>query len=113
MITPIGLIRLQELVRSPPVKNMEVYIRQATKDTYRKILREVKKRNIGNVIVDTHTEHIDAFFRAVSRSIISISVNRLTQGVGKGLARGPHLTAVRGGLVGPRAAPGLTRRPTN
>jgi len=42
-----------------------VYIRQATKHTYRKILREIKKRNIGNIIVDTNTEHVDAFFRAV------------------------------------------------
>jgi len=65
----LGLIRLQDLVRSPPAKNMEVYIRQATKHSYRKILREIKKRNIGNIIVDTNTEHVDSFFRAVSHLI--------------------------------------------
>lgn len=48
---------------------MEVYIRQATKHSYRKILREIKKRNIGNIIVDTNTEHVDSFFRAVSHLI--------------------------------------------
>ena len=30
-----GLIRLQELVRSPPAKNVEIYIRQTGPDNYR------------------------------------------------------------------------------
>ena len=30
-----GLIRLQELVRAPPSKNIEIYIRQTGPDNYR------------------------------------------------------------------------------
>jgi len=60
-----GLLRLQDLVRAPPSSKMEVYIRQGTVNTYRQVLREIKQRDIGNIIVDTRTEHVEAFFRAV------------------------------------------------
>lgn len=61
-----GLLRLQDLVRSPPTSKMEVYIRQATVKNYRDVLREIKQRDITNFIVDTRTEHVQSFFRAVS-----------------------------------------------
>ena len=48
---------------------MEVYIRQGTVSTYRQVLREIKQRDIGNIIVDTKTEHVESFFRAVSRRL--------------------------------------------
>ncbi|XP_059353544.1 glutamate receptor ionotropic, kainate 2-like isoform X3 [Daphnia carinata] len=60
-----GLVRLQDLVRSPPTSKMEVYIRQGTVSTYRQVLREIKQRDINNIIVDTRTEHVHTFFRAV------------------------------------------------
>lgn len=61
-----GLLRLQDLVRAPPTSKMEVYIRQGTVNTYRQVLREIKQRDINNIIVDTRTEHVQTFFRAVS-----------------------------------------------
>ncbi|XP_046446551.1 glutamate receptor ionotropic, kainate 2-like isoform X5 [Daphnia pulex] len=60
-----GLLRLQDLVRSPPTSKMEVHIRQGTVNTYRQVLREIKQRDINNIIVDTRTEHVHIFFRAV------------------------------------------------
>ena len=59
-------MRLQDLVRSPPTRNMEVYIRQGTRATYRQVLRQIKQRDIYNIIVDSQFDHVDAFFRAVS-----------------------------------------------
>ena len=61
-----GLLRLQDLVRAPPTSKMEVHIRQGTVNTYRQVLREIKQRDINNIIVDTRTEHVHIFFRAVS-----------------------------------------------
>lgn len=61
-----GLLRLQDLVRSPATKNMEVFIRQGTQSTYRRVLGEIKRRDIYNIIVDTRPEYVDSFFRAVS-----------------------------------------------
>jgi len=58
-----GLIRLQELVRSPPAKNVEIYIRQTGPANYRKVLREIKSKEIYNIIVDTDRAHIQLFFR--------------------------------------------------
>ncbi|XP_023327652.1 glutamate receptor ionotropic, kainate 1 [Eurytemora carolleeae] len=60
-----GLIRLQDLVRSPPAKNLEVYIRQTKPSNYRTVLREIKKKEIFNIIVDTSLENIADFFRAI------------------------------------------------
>jgi ionotropic kainate glutamate receptor 2 len=65
-VFPLGLLRLQDLVRSPPTSKMEVHIRQGTVNTYRQVLREIKQRDINNIIVDTRTEHVHIFFRAVS-----------------------------------------------
>ena len=60
-----GLIRLQELVRSPPTKNIEIYIRQTNPANYRTVLREIKNKEIFNIIVDTNKEHIQLFFRTL------------------------------------------------
>ena len=60
-----GLIRLQELVRSPPTKNIEIYIRQTNPANYRTVLREIKNKEIFNIIVDTDKEHIQLFFRTL------------------------------------------------
>jgi len=60
-----GLIRLQELVRSPPSKNLEIYIRQTNPSNYRTVLREIKKKDIFNIIVDTNPSNINLFFRVI------------------------------------------------
>ena len=58
-----GLVRLQDLVRTPYTKNLELYIRQTTPDNYRMVLREIKKKGINNIIVDTLSTNINYFFR--------------------------------------------------
>lgn len=43
-----------------------MYIRQASPDSYRHVLREIRQKEIYNLIVDTSPLHTAAFFRAVS-----------------------------------------------
>lgn len=61
-----GLIKLQELVKNPPKQHMEFLIRQGSPETYRAILKEIKQKEIYNVIVDTKPEHMNHFLRGVS-----------------------------------------------
>lgn len=75
-----GLLRLQDLVRAPPTSKMEVYIRQGTVNTYRQVLREIKQRDINNIIVDTRTEHVHTFFRAVRLNYRKKSLSFWTSG---------------------------------
>ncbi|XP_043207599.1 glutamate receptor ionotropic, kainate 2-like, partial [Amphibalanus amphitrite] len=60
-----GLLQLQTLVGTPPGADMEVYIRQADPADYRHVLSDIKNKNIFNVIVDTRTESIPLFLRAL------------------------------------------------
>lgn len=46
----------------------EMYIRQVTPDTYRQVLRAIRQKEIYKIIVDTNSENIKLFFRAVSSS---------------------------------------------
>ncbi|XP_037804780.1 glutamate receptor ionotropic, kainate 2-like, partial [Penaeus monodon] len=52
-----GLMKLQEIIRSPPDKSIEIYIRQGHPENYRDILKEVKYKEIFSVIVDTLPEN--------------------------------------------------------
>ncbi|XP_059097759.1 glutamate receptor ionotropic, kainate 2-like [Tigriopus californicus] len=60
-----GLIRLQDLVRSPPSRNIELYIRQTVPRNYRAVLREIKKKGITNILVDTDPVNMKYFFRVI------------------------------------------------
>lgn len=61
-----GLFKQQELMKSTsPTEKMEVYIRQATADTYRQVLREIRQKEIYKLIIDTNPKHINKFFRTV------------------------------------------------
>ncbi|CAG2055838.1 unnamed protein product, partial [Timema podura] len=59
-----GLFKLQDLVKIPPAVRMEMYIRQASPTTYRQVLREIRQKEIYQLIVDTNPRHIPQFFRA-------------------------------------------------
>ncbi|XP_047500230.1 glutamate receptor ionotropic, kainate 1-like [Penaeus chinensis] len=61
----IGLIKLQELVKSPPKEHMEFLIRQGSTSNYRELLKEIKNKEIYNIIVDTKPEHMNHFLRGV------------------------------------------------
>ncbi|XP_022915867.1 glutamate receptor ionotropic, kainate 2 isoform X3 [Onthophagus taurus] len=60
-----GLFKLQELVKTPSISRIELYIRQAGPNTYRQILREVRQKEIYKLIVDTNPKNIQKFFRAI------------------------------------------------
>ncbi|XP_050735260.1 glutamate receptor ionotropic, kainate 2-like isoform X7 [Eriocheir sinensis] len=61
----LGLIKLQELVKSPPREHMEFMIRQGTPENYRDLLKEVKQKEIFNIIVDTKPENMNHFLRGI------------------------------------------------
>ncbi|XP_067008296.2 glutamate receptor ionotropic, kainate 2 [Anabrus simplex] len=60
-----GLIKLRELVRSPTNRDMEIHLRQADPDTYRAVLKEIKSKEIYNLVVDTRPEHMHLFLRGI------------------------------------------------
>ncbi|CAO1328702.1 unnamed protein product [Diamesa hyperborea] len=61
-----SLFKQQELMKSSsPTEKMEVYIRQATADTYRQVLREIRQKEIYKLIIDTNPKHINKFFRTI------------------------------------------------
>jgi ionotropic kainate glutamate receptor 2 len=73
-----GLIKLRELVRSE--HEVDVYLRQVTPDTYRRVLKEIKAREIYNLVVDTRPENMQHFLRGVGKNnISSIALQKLRQ----------------------------------
>ncbi|XP_047488650.1 glutamate receptor ionotropic, kainate 2-like [Penaeus chinensis] len=58
-------MKLQEIIRSPPDKSIEIYIRQGHPENYRDILKEVKYKEIFSVIVDTLPENMHLFLRCL------------------------------------------------
>jgi len=68
-----GLIKLRELVRSPGNRDVEVHLRQADPESYRSVLKEIKSKEIRNMIVDTRPEHMHHFLRGVSTTLHVLS----------------------------------------
>lgn len=60
-----GLVRLQDLLRSPAMRTLELYIRQTVPENYRTVLKEIKKKGIQNILVDTDPQNINQFFRII------------------------------------------------
>ncbi|KAK9752864.1 Receptor family ligand binding region [Popillia japonica] len=60
-----GLIKLRELVRSPHNRDLEIHIRQADPDTYRPILKEIKSKEIHNIIIDTKSKNMRHFLKGI------------------------------------------------
>lgn len=46
-------------------RGMEVYIRQTVPDTYRLVMKEIRQKEIYNLIIDTNPKDINKFFRSV------------------------------------------------
>lgn len=61
------MFKQQELMKSSPSTRTEMYIRQAVPETYRQVLREIRQKEIYNLIVDTNPKHMSRFFRTVSK----------------------------------------------
>lgn len=62
-----GLFKQHELMKSSSAT--ELYIRQATPETYRQVLKEIRQKEIFKIIVDTNPHYINRFLRAVSELI--------------------------------------------
>lgn len=65
MISLIGLIKLRELVRSPQNANLEIHLRQADPATYRTVLKEIKSKEIQNIVIDTKPSNMQRFLKGV------------------------------------------------
>lgn len=63
--TPSGLMKLQDLMRLPTRRPLEVLLRHATSDTYVEILREIKAREIYNLVVGTKAHNMNSFLKGV------------------------------------------------
>lgn len=65
----LGLFKQQEFMKSTPTSppsRAEMYVRQATSETYREVLKDIRQKEIYKLIVDTNPQHMSKFFRAVS-----------------------------------------------
>ncbi|XP_030751457.1 glutamate receptor ionotropic, kainate 2-like isoform X6 [Sitophilus oryzae] len=60
-----GLIKLRELVRSPHNKDLEIHLRQADPDTYRVVLKEIKSKEIHNIVIDTRPSNMQLFLKGI------------------------------------------------
>ncbi|KAG4076062.1 hypothetical protein HA402_010857, partial [Bradysia odoriphaga] len=58
-----GLFKQHELMKSS--STTELYIRQATPETYRQVLKEIRQKEIFKIIVDTNPHYINRFLRAI------------------------------------------------
>lgn len=64
---PPGLVKLQDLIRAPTVRPMEVLLRQASPSTYKDVLKEVKAKEFYNLVIDTKAENMNFFLKGVSK----------------------------------------------
>ncbi|TMW47948.1 hypothetical protein DOY81_006973 [Sarcophaga bullata] len=60
-----SLFKQQDLMHTTAELPTEMYIRQVTPDTYRQVLRAIRQKEIYKIIVDTNSENIKLFFRAI------------------------------------------------
>ncbi|KAK4018186.1 hypothetical protein OUZ56_000254 [Daphnia magna] len=56
---------LQDMIRAPTAKPMEILLRQASPDTYKDVLREVKAKEYYNLVIDTKPENMNFFLKGV------------------------------------------------
>lgn len=62
-----GLVKLQDLIRAPTARPMEVLLRQASPDTYKDVLKEVKAKEFYNLVIDTKADNMNFFLKGASR----------------------------------------------
>nr|CAI5842075.1 unnamed protein product [Callosobruchus analis] len=60
-----GLIKLRELVRSPHKHKLDIHLRQANPDTYYAILKEIKAKEIHNIVIDTKPSKMHHFLKGI------------------------------------------------
>ncbi|XP_049819225.1 glutamate receptor ionotropic, kainate 2 isoform X5 [Aethina tumida] len=60
-----GLIKLRELVRSPHNRDFEIHLRQADPESYRAVLKEIKSKEIHNIVIDTKPSNMQHFLKGI------------------------------------------------
>ncbi|XP_063910072.1 glutamate receptor ionotropic, kainate 2-like isoform X4 [Zophobas morio] len=60
-----GLIKLRELVRSPHNHDLEIHLRQADPESYRAVLKEIKSKEIHNIVIDTKPSNMQHFLKGI------------------------------------------------
>ncbi|XP_068900422.1 glutamate receptor ionotropic, kainate 2-like isoform X3 [Tenebrio molitor] len=60
-----GLIKLRELVRSPHNGDLEIHLRQADPESYRAVLKEIKSKEIHNIVIDTKPSNMQHFLKGI------------------------------------------------
>ncbi|XP_066157072.1 glutamate receptor ionotropic, kainate 2-like isoform X2 [Euwallacea fornicatus] len=60
-----GLIKLRELVRVPQDTNLEIHLRQADPGSYRTVLKEIKTKEIQNIVIDTKPSNMQDFLMGI------------------------------------------------
>ena len=58
-----ALVRVQEVLKDPELRQKKIVVRQFETDEYRKIFKEVGKLGIRNIILDVPRDHIHAVLR--------------------------------------------------
>lgn len=58
-----GLVRVQEVLKDPELREKKIVVRQFDTDEYRKIFKEIGKLGIRNIILDVPREHIQSVLR--------------------------------------------------
>ncbi|KAL3284159.1 hypothetical protein HHI36_018327 [Cryptolaemus montrouzieri] len=59
-----GIIKLRELIRATNT-DLEVHLRQADPDSYRAVLKEIKAKEIHNVVIDTKPDNMAHFLKGI------------------------------------------------
>ncbi|XP_044759047.1 glutamate receptor ionotropic, kainate 2 isoform X4 [Coccinella septempunctata] len=59
-----GIIKLRELIRATNT-DLEVHLRQTDLDSYRAVLKEIKTKEIHNVVIDTKPENMPHFLKGI------------------------------------------------
>ncbi|XP_023214271.1 glutamate receptor ionotropic, kainate 1-like, partial [Centruroides sculpturatus] len=67
----MSLISLQELLRPPLPRELQVIFRKSNKEMFRQVLRDIKSRGIYSVIVDTKPDSLPVLLQARISSIQS------------------------------------------
>ncbi|XP_057667899.1 glutamate receptor ionotropic, kainate 2-like isoform X2 [Diorhabda carinulata] len=60
-----GLLKLRELVKSPQNNGLEIFLRQSNPDSYQDVLKEVKDKEIRNIVIDTKPGNLQLFLKGI------------------------------------------------
>ena len=64
-----ALISLQELIRPPVPRDLQVVFRKTSLETFRDTLKDIRSRGIFSIVVDTKPQNLRHLLQAVSSSL--------------------------------------------